>query len=46
LPDVRARLIELGLIPAGGGADDLKARLAAGHASWGRAIKDLGIKLQ
>jgi tripartite-type tricarboxylate transporter receptor subunit TctC len=46
LPEVRARLTELGLFSAGGSADDLKARLAAGHASWGRAIKELGIKLQ
>ncbi len=46
LPDVRARLADLGLFPAGGSAADLIAKLAAGHASWGRAIKELNIKLQ
>ncbi len=46
LPDVRARLTDLGLFAAGGNAEELAARVATGHATWGRAIKELDIKLQ
>lgn len=46
LPDVRARFLDWGLSSAGGTPEELTGRVAAGHATWGRAIKELGIKLQ
>ena len=46
LPDVRARLADLGLIPGGGTPDALAARVNTDYVSWGRAIRELNIKLQ
>jgi tripartite-type tricarboxylate transporter receptor subunit TctC len=46
MPEVRARIADLGLFTGSGSADDLNAKVASEHASWGRAIRELIIKLQ
>jgi tripartite-type tricarboxylate transporter receptor subunit TctC len=46
LPEVRARLSELGLLVAGSTPDELAQRMQSEHAAWGRAVRELGIKLQ
>ena len=46
LPDVRGRISDLGLLVGTGSAEDLNARVVAEHASWGREIRNLNIKLQ
>jgi tripartite-type tricarboxylate transporter receptor subunit TctC len=44
--EVRARIAELGLFTGSGSAEDLNAKVASEHASRGRAIRKLNIKLQ
>ena len=46
LPDVKAKLLDLGLIPVLGSAADFNAKLANEYAMWGRAVRDLNIKLE
>ncbi|MES2399078.1 MAG: hypothetical protein V4573_03750 [Pseudomonadota bacterium] len=46
MPDVRSRMNDLGLLVGSGSAEDLNTRVVAEHASWGREIHNLNIKLQ
>ncbi|MES1979168.1 MAG: tripartite tricarboxylate transporter substrate-binding protein [Pseudomonadota bacterium] len=46
MPDVRSRITDLGLLVGSGSAEDLNTRVVAEHASWGREIRNLNIKLQ
>ncbi|MES2510222.1 MAG: tripartite tricarboxylate transporter substrate-binding protein [Pseudomonadota bacterium] len=46
MPDVRSRISDLGLLTGSGSAEDLNTKVVAEHASWGRAIRELNIKLQ
>ena len=44
--DVKDRIIELGGEPERGGADDLRKLLATEMATWGKVIRDAGIKAE
>ncbi len=46
MPEVRARISDLGLLVGSGSAEDLNAKVVAEHAIWGREIRNLNIKLQ
>lgn len=46
MPEVRSRITGLGLLVGTGSAEDLNAKVVADHATWGRAIRELNIKLQ
>jgi tripartite-type tricarboxylate transporter receptor subunit TctC len=46
LPDVQTRLKDFGLIPVGSSAAEFNSVLISEYASWGRSIRELGIKVQ
>jgi tripartite-type tricarboxylate transporter receptor subunit TctC len=46
LPDVQARMRELGLSPTGRPAKELAVIVASQYAFWGKTVHDLGIKAQ
>ena len=46
LPEIQARLRQLGLTPTGTPAAELTAALANDHAYWGKLVQDLGVKLE
>lgn len=43
-PDVRARFLAMGMVPAGGAPEVLRDYLAAEIARWGKVIADVGVK--
>lgn len=46
LPDVRSKLADMGLLVGGGSSEEFGANVASEYAAWGRAIRELNIKLQ
>jgi tripartite-type tricarboxylate transporter receptor subunit TctC len=46
LPEVSSRLADMGLLIGGGSPEEFGAAVATEHAAWGRAIRELNIKLE
>jgi tripartite-type tricarboxylate transporter receptor subunit TctC len=44
MPDVRTRLISLGLYPIGGSPENLAARMKSDYKKWGTVIRRIGLK--